>query len=244
MAKTIMLLGATSGIAEAVARQLGREGYALILAGRDQSRLERLAGDLEVRCGDRPKTAVLDVNDLDSHEEFLNMHCHDLDGVVCAVGYLGDQKKAETDPGELHNVFMTNYCGPAALLSGIANQMERRGQGMIIGISSVAGDRGRATNYAYGSAKAGFTAFLSGLRNRLSSSGVHVMTVKPGFVNTMMTAGMDLPKALTAEPDEVAVRIAAAMKKKKNVVYVKTIWRLIMGIIIHIPERLFKKMSI
>ena len=116
---------------------------------------------------------------------------------------------------------------------------------MIAGVSSVAGDRGRASNYAYGAAKAGFTAFLSGLRNRLAKQGVHVLTVKPGFVRTAMTMGMKLPPPITAAPDEVGAAIyRAAEQSRRNVIYVRPIWRLIMGIIVHIPESLFKKMKL
>ena len=129
-------------------------------------------------------------------------------------------------------------------LAEFANRFEQRGSGCLIGISSVAGERGRATNYVYGSAKAGFTAFLSGLRNRLAKKGVHVITVLPGFVATKMTAGMDLPRKLTAKPSEVANCLFNAVQKKHNIVYVKPVWRFIMMIIRNIPEHVFKKMKI
>jgi hypothetical protein len=199
---------------------------------------------LAVRSGSQPKIAIFDATDFDSHETFVADHCRGITGVVCAVGYLGSQELAQDNFDEFRTITDSNYLGPASILSRIAGQMEQEGRGVIVGISSVAGDRGRASNYAYGAAKAGFTAFLSGLRNRLASKGVHVMTVKPGFVNTAMTEGMDLPSALTAEPVEVADRVDKAIKRKKNVVYVKPVWRLVMGIIIHIPEWLFKRMSI
>lgn len=138
----------------------------------------------------------------------------------------------------------SNCEGPASILAVLANGFEARGGGTLVGISSVAGDRGRATNYIYGSAKAGFTAFLSGLRNRLAKRGVHVVTVLPGFVATQMTEGMDLPAKLTAEPSEVAEAIASAVESKKDVIYVRPIWRLIMMIIRTIPERVFKRMKI
>ena len=136
----------------------------------------------------------------------------------------------------------TNYEGPALLLGGFAEAFVKRNSGTIIGVSSVAGDRGRASNYIYGSAKAGFTAFLSGLRNRLARTKVHVVTVKPGFVDTRMTAGMKLPRALTAKPEEVAATIFRANQKKANVVYVRRIWLVIMSIIISLPEWIFKRM--
>jgi short-subunit dehydrogenase len=126
----------------------------------------------------------------------------------------------------------------------LANGFEARGSGTLIGISSVAGDRGRATNYAYGAAKAGFTAWLSGLRNRLAKRGVHVMTVLPGFVETRMTAGMDLPAKLTAKPAEVADAIYRGTQSGRNVIYVKPVWALIMAIIRNIPERVFKRLKL
>ena len=122
--------------------------------------------------------------------------------------------------------------------------MSPGGSGCLVGISSVAGDRGRASNYVYGSAKAGFTAFLSGLRNRLAKQNVHVVTVKPGFVNTSMTEGMDLPAKLTAEPEEVANAIVKSVEKSRDIIYVRPVWQLVMAIIRNIPERIFKKTSI
>ena len=138
----------------------------------------------------------------------------------------------------------SNFEGPASIMATLANRFEERGSGTLVGVSSVAGERGRATNYVYGGAKAGFTAFLSGLRNRLAKKGVHVLTVLPGFVATRMTAGMDLPAKLTAQPAEVADKIAAAVAAGRNVIYVRSVWWLIMMIIRNIPERIFKGMKI
>lgn len=138
----------------------------------------------------------------------------------------------------------TNYVGPALLMGAMAERFERRGSGVLVGISSVAGDRGRAANYIYGSAKAGFTAFLSGLRNRLAGSGVHVMTVKPGFVRTRMTDGMNLPTLLTAKPEEVAGVVVKAIRRRRDVVYVPHVWRFIMLALRAIPERYFKRMNV
>ncbi|MDE3123332.1 MAG: SDR family NAD(P)-dependent oxidoreductase, partial [Paracoccaceae bacterium] len=141
-------------------------------------------------------------------------------------------------------VMRTNFEGPAAILAAFANRFEARRSGTIVGISSVAGERGRATNYIYGSAKAGFTAFLSGLRNRLAGKGVHVVTVLPGFVATRMTAGMDLPAKLTAQPSEVGRAVLRAVKTRRNVIYVRPIWQVIMAVIRNIPEGVFKGMKI
>ena len=138
----------------------------------------------------------------------------------------------------------SNYEGPANVMALLANRFVDRGSGTLVGISSVAGERGRATNYVYGSAKAGFTAFLSGLRNRLAKQGVHVVTVLPGFVATQMTDGMDLPAKLTAQPREVAEATARAVAQKKDIIYVRPAWWLVMMIIRNLPEKVFKRMKI
>jgi short-subunit dehydrogenase len=138
----------------------------------------------------------------------------------------------------------TNYVAPALFLGEVANRMEKRGKGTIVGISSVSGERGRAANYVYGSAKAGFTAFLSGLRARLSKRGVRVITLKPGFVATRMTARMKLPKALTAQPAEVATSLVQAIRHHRDVVYVRRIWAIIMALIRVLPEPLAKRLQI
>jgi hypothetical protein len=155
-----------------------------------------------------------------------------------------EQSIAQNDWNETFNTINVNFTGAVSMLNIIANDFEARKSSFIIGISSVAGDRGRKANYIYGSAKAGFSAYLSGLRNRLFGSGVHVLTVKPGFVATKMTEGLDLPEKLTAHPEAVAKDIFVAQQKGKDVLYTKSIWRLVMLIIKHIPEGIFKKLSI
>ena len=186
----------------------------------------------------------LDILDYASHETFYQQLQVKPLGVVSAVGYLGEQEKAQSSFSETQKIIDTNYTGIVNLLNIIADDFETRRSGFIVGISSVAGDRGRKSNYIYGSAKAALTTYLSGLRNRLFDANVHVLTVKPGFVNTKMTAGMDLPEKLTAEPEEVAEDIYKAQQKMKNVLYTKWMWRWVMLIIMHIPEFMFKKMSI
>ena len=163
---------------------------------------------------------------------------------MCAVGLLGDQAISEKDAASARLVMDTNYVAPALLLGEIANRMEQRGSGTIVGISSVAGERGRASNYVYGSAKAAFTAFLSGLRARLARRGVKVITIKPGFVATRMTAGMKLPAILTAQPEEVADSVGRAIRHHRDVVYVRRIWTVIMALIRALPEPLAKRLSI
>jgi len=164
--------------------------------------------------------------------------------VLCVFGYLGDNVKGMKDFKEAERIIDVNYKGAVSILNIVANDFMAKKSGWIAAISSVAGDRGRQSNFLYGSAKAGLTAYLSGLRNLASKHGVQVLTIKPGFVNTKMTRGMDLPKKLMAEPEDVAESIYKAWKKKKDVLYTKWIWRYIMLIIIHIPERIFKKLSL
>ena len=160
------------------------------------------------------------------------------------MGYLGNQEKAQVDFEEVQKIIDTNYTGIVSLFNIIANDFEKRRSGFIVGISSVAGDRGRKSNYIYGSAKAGLTAYLSGLRNRLYDAHVHVLTVKPGFVATKMTENMDLPKKLTAQPEKVARDIFNAQQKGKNVLYTKWMWKWVMMVIKMIPEWKFKGMNI
>ena len=165
-------------------------------------------------------------------------------GVIVVAGYMAEQKTCENDWSKTLNTINVNFTGAVSILNIIANDMEQNKNGFIVGVSSVAGDRGRKANYIYGSAKAGFSAYLSGLRNRLYESGVKVLTVKPGFVNTKMIAKLDLPAKLTAQPEDVAKDIFIAQQKGKDVLYTKPIWRVIMMIIKMIPEWKFKGMSL
>lgn len=240
--ETALVIGATSDIGCAIARKLARGGSALQLAGRDPARLEREAKDLRVRAGVAVAVHRCNVLDDEGGASFLR----DLDPLpdiaVCVVGLLGDQKECERRSAAAERAMRTNYVGPALLTGALAERFERRGSGVLVGVSSVAGDRGRASNYVYGSAKAGFTAFLSGLRGRMAASGVHVVTVKPGFVRTRMTEGMDLPGPLTATPEEVAEAVVRAVRRRRDSVYVRRVWRPIMFVIRAVPERIFKRM--
>ncbi len=240
----ILIVGAKSDIAKAVAREYAKNGYDIYLAGRKIDELEEFATDLRVRSQRDVRLVELDILDFESHQSFYDELEPKPLGVVTAVGYLGDQDEAQEDMAQTLQIINTNYTGVVTLLNTIANDFEARKSGFIVGISSVAGDRGRKSNYLYGSAKAGFSAYLSGLRNRLYESQVGVMSVKPGFVATKMTEGMDLPQKLTALPQEVAEDIFKAQQSGKDILYTKWIWRYIMLIITSIPEFIFKKMSI
>ncbi len=240
----VLIIGAKSDIAKATAREYAKNGYDLYLAGRNISELEVFAQDIVTRTQKEVKLVELDILDYASHQSFYNNLEEEPLGVISAVGYLGEQEKAQSDFTEAQKIMDTNYTGVVSLFNIIADDFEKRRSGFMVGISSVAGDRGRKSNYIYGSAKAALTAYLSGLRNRLYESQVHVLTVKPGFVATKMTEEMDLPEKLTAQPEEVALEIYKAQQSAKNVLYTKWIWKWVMLIIRNIPEFQFKKMSI
>jgi len=240
----VLIIGAKSDIAKATAREYVKHGYDLYLAARDVKELESFANDIIVRTQKDVKLVELDILDYKTHQSFYDQLEEKPLGVVSAVGYLGDQEKAQSDFSEAQKIVDTNYTGIVSLFNIIADDFEQRKSGFIVGISSVAGDRGRKSNYIYGSAKSALTTYLSGLRNRLYDAQVHVMTVKPGFVATKMTEGMDLPEKLTAQPEEVAKDIYKAQQNGKNEIYTKWIWRYVMMIIKMIPEWKFKGMSI
>lgn len=237
----VLIIGARSDIAMAIARGYAAIGHDLQLAARSSQSLQADADDLAGRHGVKVSVHELDILDTGSFAAFLD-GLPALPGIaLCAVGLLGEQGHSERDLEAASLVMRSNYEGPSLLLGLIANRFAQRGSGTIVGISSVAGERGRASNYVYGSAKAGYTAFLSGLRNRLAGSGVHVMTVLPGFVRTRMTAQMDLPARLTAEPDAVAKSVIEAARKQRDVIYAKPVWRIVMAVIKALPEVIFKR---
>ena len=236
---SVLILGASSDITRPLARLYAEDGYRVILAARQIDRLNADAQDLRIRHNKSVGLQEFDACATDQHLVFLDRLGELPETVISLIGLMTAQEEAQTDFAAANLMIQTNYLGLVSILGEVANRMEQRGSGTIIGVSSVAGDRGRATNYIYGSAKAGFTAFLSGLRNRLFKKNVIVITIKPGFIRTRMTEGLDLPNALTALPDEMARAIRQAHKKKKLVVYHRPIWRLIMLIICSLPERIF-----
>ena len=236
-----LVIGATSDIGRAIARKLGSQGCALQLAARDPVRLAAEAADIRVRTGVRVTEHPCDVLDPDGGVSMIDGLDPCPEVAVCVVGILGYQQESERDAAAADRVMRTNYVGPCLLMGAMARRFKKRGSGVLVGISSVAGDRGRGANYVYGSAKAGFTAFLSGLRNSLAAAGV---TVKPGFVRTRMTQQIRLPPLLTAAPDEVADAVVQAIRKRRDIVYVRRVWRLIMLLLRAVPERAFKRMRI
>ncbi len=242
----ILIVGATSVIAHETAKIFAREGAELFLVGRNADKLEAVKNDLKVRGAEKVESFLLDLNEVSRHTEMLECALAALgrlDTVLVAHGTLGNQKECEQDVAEALTEFNTNCTNIIALLTPIANYFEKQQNGCIAVISSVAGDRGRQSNYVYGSAKAGLTAFLQGMRNRLSAAGVTVLTIKPGPVVTPMTT-THKKTALFASPEKVGKDIHTAITKRKDVLYTPFFWRFIMLIVIHIPERIFKKLNL
>ena len=241
----LLVLGANSDIGLAIARKFSQaEGAHLYLASRDVERLKRKASDLEIRFGITCVPLYFDALDYSAHKSFYDRLDPKPDGVVMAFGYLGKQQEAQLDFVEAKRIIDTNFLGAVSILEHIAADFETRGRGFVIGIGSVAGDRGRRSNYIYGSAKGALGVYLSGLRGRLYEGGVRVLTVLPGFTRTKMTEGMNLPRPLTAEPAEVAEDVYRAYKKGKDVVYTRWLWKWIMMIVKTLPESIFKRMKL
>lgn len=243
--KKILIIGATSAIAEATARLWALQGHRLYLLGRDGARLQAIAADLQVRGAESARHALLDVNDFAQHLPVLEAAIDALGGidiVLLAHGTLGDQHRCERDVDAALRELQTNAISVIALLTHLANRFEAQRHGTIATISSVAGDRGRQSNYVYGTAKSAVSTFTQGLRNRLHRSGVQVLTIKPGFVDTPMTAQFS-KSALWSTPQAVARSIDRAIDKRRDVIYTPWFWLGIMTLIRLIPERLFKTLK-
>jgi decaprenylphospho-beta-D-erythro-pentofuranosid-2-ulose 2-reductase len=238
----ILILGATSAIAIAVMRQLITPAAHFFLVARSKEKLTAVAQDLLVRGARQVDMMVADLDDTHAHAQVLNVATTQLGGIDLALlahGVLGDQAAAEQDYFIAEPILVTNLLSPVSLLTWLANYCLAQSGGTLAVISSVAADRGRKSNYVYGASKAGLDAFLSGLRNRCDRAGVYVLTIKPGFVATPMTAHIPWNR-LFASPDRVAGDILKAVRKRKDIVYVPWFWRPIMTIIKAIPERIFK----
>lgn len=244
--KKILILGATSAIAKATARLFAAHGDSLYLVARDANQLVSLAQDLSVRGASQVLTHSVDLTDQSQHAQLLKQVTTEMDGldlVLVAYGTLGDQKACEQDFATTLLELEINCLSVLSLLTHVANQFEQQQAGSIAVISSPAGDRGRQSNYIYGTAKGALSIFLQGLRNRLSKHNVHVLTIKPGFVDTPMTK--EFSKGLLwVKPETIAKGIVRAIDKKREVVYLPFFWRFIMLIIKSIPEKFFKRLSL
>jgi decaprenylphospho-beta-D-erythro-pentofuranosid-2-ulose 2-reductase len=241
MKNTVLIVGAASDMGMAIANKYAEKGHSLHLAARNIDRLEPFCSDIQIRHNVRCTLHELDITNFSSLKNFWESIALKPQVTISVIGYMNDNEKVIASEEETLKTIHTNYTGLVVLLNIIATEYAKNKAGVIAGISSVAGMRGRQSNYIYGSAKAGFTAYLSGLRNKMYHHQVHVMTVLPGFVYTKMTEHLNLPKLLTAQPENVAAAIYKGLQKKKNIIYIKWFWRWIMLIITTIPEFIFKK---
>jgi short-subunit dehydrogenase len=244
--KRILVLGATSGIAEACIRLWATRGDSLYLVARNADRLAVVAADARTRGALQVDTAVANLDDTAAHPEMLAHAINALGGLdiaFLALGVLGDQQQAERNFAAASQILHTNFTAPVSLLTWLANYTAQRRSGTLAVLSSVAGERGRKSNYVYGSSKAGLTAFVDGLRNRIDRHGVRVMTIKPGPVRTSMTENMK-GSAKFADVEVVAESLVKSIDKGADVVYVPGIWRIIMAVIRAIPESMFKKLNL
>ncbi|SMF56266.1 SDR family oxidoreductase [Pseudobacteriovorax antillogorgiicola] len=246
MSENILVYGASSAIVQAVMRHFAKEGCSFVLVARNSGRLKSVAQDLQTRGAQRVETLVADLNDFSGHDglwQAARTQLGTIHRVIMGHGSLGSQELSEKDYHTAEMEFRTNLLSCISILTPIANHMEADGMGQIAVISSVAGDRGRKSNYIYGSAKAALSTYLSGLRQRLSKAGVSVLTIKPGFVDTPMTSEVD-KNALFASPEQVGSDIYRAMKKGQSVLYTPRFWLLIMTVIRLIPEFIFKRLPL
>lgn len=246
MKKTLLILGATSSIAKEVAKHWALEGANLVFAGRDLPSIQRIASDFEIRYGIRAESLFFNAESWEEHEHFLKNvleRVEILHGAFLAFGYLGDHAEAIRDFRETKKIFDSNFTGACSICHHLANYFCERRAGFIAVLSSVAGDRGRQSNYVYGAAKSGLSTFLQGLRNRLHPYGVNVITIKPGFIDTAMTYGH--PKIpFVTDPVLAGSQIHRAIQRGKSEVYIPSFWRYVMGIIKWIPENIFKRMKL
>jgi short-subunit dehydrogenase len=240
----VLIVGATSAIAAEVARLYAGGGASLVLTGRNPARLAAVGDDLRVRGAIKVETEVFDVLDRDRHAALVDRaFAGGLDVALLAHGDLPDQQRCQTDPREAARALELNLVATVELLTLLASGFEARGAGTIAVITSVAGDRGRQSNYVYGAAKAGVSVFLQGLRQRLRATGVRVVTLKPGFVNTPMTA--HLPRnPLASSPQRAARAIYRAIEARRDVAYIPWFWRPVMALIRALPESLFKRLRL
>ena len=239
-------MGATSPIARAMADDLARRGDHLFLAGRDGEEVTRVAADLRTRRRTTIYHGNLEADPPDGHAAFLQEAIQQLggiDGAVFAVGHLGEQPAESIDPEGALRLIRINLSAAVSLLGRVSNTLEEQGSGFIMGLSSVAGDRGRRSNYAYAAAKAGLSVYLDGLRHRLDAGGVRVFTLKLGFVDTGMTYGKP-GLFLVASPGRIARRAVRILERSSGTYYLPGFWRPLMWIIRQIPEPVFKRLDL
>ncbi|MFT5431981.1 MAG: decaprenylphospho-beta-D-erythro-pentofuranosid-2-ulose 2-reductase [Myxococcota bacterium] len=243
---SVLILGGSSRLGQALAHAYAKAGHPVYIAGRDLDECAAVASDVAVRGGVETAHGPFDALAFDTHRAFVERveaAVGPIDVAVVAFGDMGEQADSEADFDKALRVLQVNYTGAISICEALSRTMVARGTGSIVGIASVAGERGRASNYFYGSAKGGFALYLGGLRNRLHEKGVTVLTVKLGFVDTRMTWGLEsgIPKA---SPEAAAAAIVRAQSKGRESIFYPPFWRPIMGVIRAIPERVFKRLSL
>jgi len=244
--KRVLALGATSAIAQATLRLLAEQGASFFLVARNAQKLAAVRDDLLTRGAGAATAVVADLDDTSAHPALLAQSVAALGGIDLALlahGVLGDQAEAERNFAAAEAILRTNFLSAVSLIGWLASYFEKERCGVLAVISSVAGDRGRRSNYVYGASKGGLNVFLDGVRNRIARAGVQVLTIKPGFVATPMTAHLP-PNALFAQPAQVAQDILRAIRKRKDVAYVPPFWGLIMLVVRSIPGRIFRKLNL
>ncbi len=244
--RRVLVLGATSSIARSIADRLCTRGDSVFLAARNSAELERIARDFSIRYGKSVGTAAFKATDFQGHRDLVSRSRKEmggLDGVVCALGMLGDQPEDSWNAASARILVDVNLTAAVSLLSLAVEVMTPGPEAFIVGLSSVAGERGRQSNYVYGAAKGGFSIFLDGLRNRLEKKGIRVYTAKLGFVDTAMTYGKE-GLFLVAQPEQIARCIIRMLRRSSGVYYLPPLWRLIMLMIRLIPEPIFKRLSL
>ncbi|MCX8064689.1 MAG: SDR family oxidoreductase [Candidatus Hydrogenedentes bacterium] len=241
--KSVVIFGSVSSVGRAIAHEFAKQNYSIILCDINQDENERIAKDIQIRYKVFCDTTFFDAEDFDRHHEFISeitkKVCGYPEGIVICFGYMPPQEEAQKNFALVKKTVNINYLGVVSVLEKFLEKFEERNHGFIIAISSVAGDRGRKSNYIYGSSKGALTRYLEGLQHRFARSNIRVLIVKPGFMDTSMTYGMNLPKRLIASPEEAGRIIFKSWQKNKQVVYVKWFWRYIMLIIQHLPRFIF-----
>lgn len=243
---SVLILGATSPIARAISYEYAKRGQPVALAARDGEEVARYAADIAIRHRIQCRGYAFDARDYDSHARTVAQAAEELGPIdvgVIAFGDLGDRQRSLDDPAAARVVLETNFVGAASVAEALATHMSPRRSGVIVGVSSVAGDRGRYSNYFYGSSKGAFSLYLQGLRARLYHEGVHVLTVKPGLIDTPMTWGLR-GRIPIATPESLARAIARGVDRRRDVIYHPWFWRWVMTLIKGIPESRWKRIKI
>lgn len=237
MSRIAVVIGATSSLGTILCRELVRKGFEIVLGGRDSEELSLLCHDLQARGASNVSTFIVDLSQ-DNALATCEKHLADATDIFMLSGITYENSEIE----HYDSLVQVNYTNPAKILQHTAQIIQGRGEGRITVISSVAGDRGRQSNYLYGSSKSALSAFSDGLRNGYADKNVHVMTVKPGFIDTPLTYGISSP--LMGSREKVVADILTAHEAKKDILYTPWFWRYIMLIITHIPERIFKRLKL